>query len=148
MKLTLILLLLAVPTYGQKQNDICGITTSVWNERERRGTSNYLLTEFKVSVADETIKKSFRHPELPLTINAAVEYVPPITTRNGKPDRVRIAISISRAEEDAFSVVDNAVAGTRYRQNWGGLYVEKQVVIKRMQHTFTLSCHGSGKKKN
>ncbi len=143
----LLLLLLTVPTYGQRQTDVCRLTVSVWNQRERKGTSKELLQEFKISVRDEAIKRSFRYPELPLMINVGVEYLGLVTNRTGKPDRIRIAISISDEEEDAFDVIDNAVAGTSHKQHWGGLYVEKQHVIDQSEHRFTFYCGDATKEK-
>jgi hypothetical protein len=140
MRAALIVFLLAVPVYGQRQINVCSITTSVWNQRERIGTSNENLAMFKTSTNDDATSRSFQHPKLPLKINAGVEYLESPANRSDKPERIIIAISISDTEQNAFDAVDNAVAGTIYRHNWAGLYVEKRVVIGELEHSFTLSC--------
>ena len=125
--------------YDHRQFDVCRINTSEWYRRERYGSSNSLLAEFRAPVGEEATKKSFKHPKSGLIVNAAVEYLYKFPLKS-RPLKIRIALSISKTEEDAFDVLDNAVAGTEYRPAWGSLYVEKQVVVGDIEHTLRLYC--------
>lgn len=125
--------------YDHRQFDVCRINTSERYRRERYGSSNSLLAEFSAPVGEEATKKSFKHPKSGLMVNAAVEYLYKFPVKS-RPLEIRIALSISKTEEDAFYVLDNAVAGTEYRPAWGRLYVEKQVVVGDIEHTLTLYC--------
>jgi len=125
--------------YDQRQFNFCRINTSEWYRRERYGSSNSLLAEFAAPVGEDATKKSFKHPKSGLIINAAVEYIYKFPQKR-RPLEIRIALSISKTEEDAFDVLDNAVAGTEYRSAWGSLYVKKQVVVGDVEHTVSLFC--------
>ena len=125
--------------YDQRQFVVCRINTSEWYRRERYGSSNSILAEFRAPVGEEATKKSFKHPKSGLIVNAAVEYLYKFPLKS-RPFEIRIALSISKTEEDAFYVLDNAVAGTEYRPAWGSLYVKKQVVVGDVEHTLSLFC--------
>ena len=64
------------------------------------------------------------------------------------PSMIRIALSVTDKEQDAFDVVDNAEAGTYYRRGWGALYVTKRVVVGDVEHTFTLHCSDGSRNRN
>ena len=130
--------------YARRRFDVCSIVTSESNQRQRYATSNSLLTEFLAIVGDEATDRSFKHRATGLIINAAVEYMDLNTGRTHIPSKIRIALSVSDKEEDAFDAKDKAEAGTSYKRDWGALFVKKRVVVGDVEHTFTLHCsHGS-----
>lgn len=133
--------------YDQRRFDVCTITTSEWNLRERRGTSNELLSEFRAMAGDEATRKSIKHLQTGLIINAGVEFDGTLGDPVAKPSHVRIAISISDTEKDPFDVLDNAVAGADYRRDWGYLWVERRVVVGDVEHRFSLHCSDGATKR-
>lgn len=133
--------------YAQRRFDVCSITTSQFNERLRYGTSNSLLTEFLAIVGDEKTEKSFKHPASGLIVNAAVEYLDLNPPGTRIPPKIRIALSVSNEEQDAFDGTDNAEAGTNYRRDWDSVYVRKRSTVGDIEHTFTLRCAGGSTKK-
>lgn len=134
--------------YARRRFDVCSIVTSELSHRQRYATSNSLLTEFLAIVGDETTNRSFKHSATGLIINTAVEYVDLNTGRTRIPSKIRIALSVSDKEQDAFDAADNAEAGTSYKRDWGVLYVTKRVIVGDIEHTFTLHCYDGVPKRN
>ena len=100
-----------------------------------------MLAEFRAPIGEDEVLKSFKHRKSGMIVNAGVQYLYDIfTAKKSRPHEIRIAVSISKTEEDALHVLDNAVAGTNYKPGWGGLYVTKQVVVGDVEHTLTLYC--------
>jgi hypothetical protein len=125
---------------ARRRFDVCSIMTSEVNHRQRYATSNSLLTQFLGIVGNETTRKSFKDSATGLIINAAVEYQDVKNGRTFIRSTIRIALSVTDEEQDAFDAVDSAQAGTSYRRDRGELYVTKQVVVGDSVHTFTLRC--------
>lgn len=126
--------------FARRRFDVCSIVTSELDRRERYATSNSLLTQLLAIVGDETTTKSFKDSATGLIVNAAVKFQ---DVKNGPTlirSTIRIALSVTHEEQDAFEAVDSAAAGTSYRRHRGELYVTKQVVVGDSVHTFTLSC--------
>ena len=126
--------------YDQQQFDVCHINMSEWYRSARYGSSNSMLAEFRAPIGEDEVLKSFKHRQSGLIVNAGVQYLYDVTTSKSRPREIRIALSISKTEEDALHVLDNAVAGTNYKPGWGGLYVTKQVVVGDTEHTLSLYC--------
>jgi hypothetical protein len=127
--------------YDQRQFDVCRINTSEWYIRERYGTSNTELIDFRAPVSEDATRKSFKHAKSGLIVNVAVQYDYDTHTPKSRPLEIRIALSLSKTEEDdAFEVRDNVVAGTKYGPGWGGLYVTKKAVVGDVEHTVSLYC--------
>jgi len=76
-----------------------------------------------------------------------VEYGDFGAASEGKPIEIRIAIAASDKEQNAFDVTENAVAGTTHGRHWGSLYVERQVVVGQLTHTFTITCSDGSRRK-
>jgi hypothetical protein len=146
-KVVLIILLFFMPSHAQRKFDVCTVTTSAWSRTDGRGTGNMLLGEFRTTIGEPTTLKSISHRETGLIINASVKYLDFNAALKKKPLEIRIAISASTAETDAFDVLDNAVAGGNYKKDWGSLYVEKQVAVGDVVHTFTLYCRDGNTKR-
>jgi hypothetical protein len=126
--------------YDQRPFDVCHINMSEWYRSARYGTSNSMLAEFRAPIGEDEVLKSFKHRKSGLIVNAGVQYFYDTVTPKSRPREIRIALSISKTEEDALDVLDNAVAGTNYKPGWGGLYVTKQVAVGDVEHTLTLYC--------
>lgn len=133
--------------YAQRRFEVCSIMTAEFNQRQRYGTSNSLLTEFLAIVGDEKTEKSVKHPASGLIVNAAVEYLDLNPAGARIPPKIRIALSVSNEEQDALDAADKAEAGTNYRRDRGSLYVRKRVTVGDIEHTFTLHCAGGSTKK-
>ena len=145
--LILAILLFPVLTLAQSNRDVCRVSTHWWSRAEGIGSGNHLLGQFHPTKFDEQTIKSFRHPDSGLIVNVGVEYGDFGAASEGKPIEIRIALAVSNKEENAFDVTENAVAGTTYGQRWGSLYVEKQVVVGQLIHTFGITCSNGNKKK-
>lgn len=126
--------------YDRRQFDVCTINMSEWYRSAGYGSSNSMLAEFRAPIGEDEVLKSFKHRKSGMIVNAAVQYIYPIFTSKSRPSQIRIALSISKTEEDALHVLDNAEAGTDYKTAWGYLYVTKQVVVGDVEHTLTLRC--------
>lgn len=131
--------------YERRRFDVCSIVTSAFYHPPNYPTSNSMLAEFLAIVGDETTEKSFKHAASGLIVNTAVQYVD-LNTRF--PAKLRIALSISNKEEDAFEATDKAEAGTNYSRGRGALYVTKRVIVGDVEHTFTLHCSNGSAKRN
>ena len=134
--------------YAQRRFDVCSIVTSELNHRQRYATSNSIFNEFLAIVGEEKTERSFKHPESGLIVNAAVKYVDLDTRQPRIPAKIRIALSVSKQEEDAFEAEDIAEAGTNYKPGWGALYVKKRAVAGDIEHTFTLHCSDGSTRRN
>jgi hypothetical protein len=134
--------------YDQRPFDVCRINMSEWYRSARYGSSNSMLAEFRAPIGEDEVLKSFKHRKSALIVNAGVQYLYDTVTPKSRPREIRIALSISKTEEDALDVLDNAVAGTEYRPTWGSLYVTKQVVVADVEHTLTLFCFDRRAKRN
>ena len=143
----LLTFLISAAAYAQTKSDVCRVNTSWWSRAENLGSGNMLLGEFRSPVGDETKEKSFKHESTGFIVNVAVKDGDFEAASKGKPTEVRIALSVSSKVEDAFDIIDNAVAGTVYRVRWGSLYVEKQVAVGQLIHTFTLYCTDGNRKR-
>jgi hypothetical protein len=141
MKLALTILLFTMAAQAQQKFDVCTITTSTWDSAKHQGTSNTLLTKFRVPVATEITNEAFRHEESGLIVNAGIEYLDfSDGPKPGQPQRIRIALSVSDREQSALDETDGVEAGTLYQKNWSGLYVRKEVVSGPLRYAFILTC--------
>ena len=134
--------------YDQREFDVCHINMSQWYRNARYGSSNSMLAEFRAPIGEDEVLKSFKHRQSGLIVNAGVQYLYDLGTSKSRPLQIRIALSISKTEEDALHVLDNAVAGTNYKLGWGGLYVTKQVAVGDVEHTLSLYCFDRRVKRN
>ncbi len=126
--------------YARRRFHVCSIFTSEFNQRQRYATSNSMLTQFLAIVGDETTEESFKHSATGLIINAAVDYTDLNTGGTRIPSTIRIALSVSEKEQDAFEAADIEEAGTSYTRDSLALYVTKRVITGDVEHTFTLQC--------
>jgi Domain of unknown function (DUF4431) len=133
--------------YARRRFDVCSIMTYELNRRQSFATSKSLLNEFLAIVGDEKTERSFKHSATGLIINAAVEYMDLNTGRTRIPS-IRIALSVSDTEQDAFDSADKAEAGTNYKRDWGGLYTTKRVIVGDSEHTFILHCSDGSTRRN
>jgi hypothetical protein len=145
--LIVIILLSQAATFAQSQADVCHVATSWWNPAKGIGSGNMLLGQFRLSAFNEQTLKSFKDESSGLIVNAGVEYGDFGAASAGKPTEIRIAIAAFDREQNAFDVTENAVAGTTYGRRWGSLYVEKQVVVGQLIHTFAITCGDGSKRK-
>lgn len=147
---TLLIVFVSLPPAlapAQSQSDVCHVATSWWNPAKGIGSGNMLLGQFRLSAFNEQALKSFKDEGSGLFVNAGVEYGDFGAASAGRPTEIRVAIAASDREQNAFDVTENAVAGTTYGRRWGSLYVEKQVVVGQLIHTFNITCGDGSKRK-
>jgi hypothetical protein len=96
----------------------------------------------------KTTEKSFKHSATGLIINAAVDYTDLNTGGTRIPSTIRIALSVSEKEQNAFEAADIAEAGTNYTRDSLALYVTKRVITGDVEHTFTLQCSDGSTRRN
>jgi hypothetical protein len=130
--------------YDQREFAVCGIMTAHFTPG-KGATSNSLETEFRAFFPGDPTEKSIKLKDTGLNINAGIQY----ETAHGAhdvPDELRIALSISKKEENALNADDHVRAGTIYRRDWQ-LYVTKEVVVGETLFTVTLSCSDRTKRR-
>jgi hypothetical protein len=134
--------------YARRRFHVCSIFTSGFNHRQRYTTSNSLLAQFLAIVGDERTEKSFKHSATGLIINAAVDYTDLNTGRTRTRSKMRIALSVSEKEQDAFEAAGISEAGTSYARDSRAPQVTKRVIIGDIEHTFTLQCSDGSTRRN
>jgi hypothetical protein len=149
LKFSILIIVLLLPSVANAQNrfDICRVSTSWWSAAMGGGSGNLILGEFQATVGDVPTIKSFRQKGSGLVVNVGIKYEY-YASYGSKPYAIKLALAVSQKEEDVFEFLDNAVAGTNYGKNWGSLYVEKKVVVGKLEHTFTIVCEDRNMKRN
>jgi hypothetical protein len=100
--------LLAGPTYVSAQEHVCYVRYSYVDTQTRIISSFFGLGEFRTSLAEETVTKSFKHEESNITVNVGVGY--PSRTIDNKDAGIILAIAFSGRQEDVFYEVGGSQA--------------------------------------
>jgi hypothetical protein len=131
--------------YDQREFAVCGITTAYSIPSKRVFMSNELETQF-LAFPGEPTEKSIKLKDTGLHINAGIDYEDAFGSQGVKFDELRIALSVSKEEENALNADDHVTAGTIYKRDWQ-VYLTKSVVVGETQYSITLSCSDRTKRR-
>jgi hypothetical protein len=129
--------------YDQREFAVCVIMTAYFTPGQG-ATSNSLETKFHAFPGEPT-EKSIKLKNTGLIINAAIDYEEAFGSQKVRFDELRIALSVSKEEENALNAQDHVTAETIYRRDWQ-LSLTKDVVVGKTLYTVTLSCSDATKR--
>ena len=141
--LVIVVLMLASSALGQKNLDVCRVTTSIWSIEEKIGTGIYEIGKFPVDDFDAGAKKIFRYEsgDNAFSIEAEVEYGDFPAVEKGKPTMINLSLLVNDdklpEKIERFSAVE---AGATYGHKWGTVFVRKDVVKGDRVFSFSLMC--------
>lgn len=134
----------AATVNGQKNQDVCRVTSSIWSISDGRGTGIYEIGKFPVDDIDDGATKNFTYKdaERVFSFRAEVEYGGDWKSfEKGKPSEIRISLLVVDSETlDTAPKFSAVTAGTSYNHKWGTIYVSKDSVKGDLVYNFELKC--------
>ena len=148
-----VVLLCSISIVAQTPTDICRVTTSYMNISEKIGSgiialgavpstdkTPYISGEFRPTTFQDETLKTFKDNKTEMFVGINIEYGDFRAAEKGKPTSIKLSISVSDKEQDALRFSEGISSETTYGKRWGGLSVERQVIVANLVHTFRLSC--------
>lgn len=132
-----------VPTYAQRNRDVCRVTSSIWSIEGKLGTGIYEVGKFPVDDFEDGSKRVFRYESegSSFSITAEVEYGDFPAIQKRKPNWINLSLLVEDVNNSNkirnFSAVEG---GTTYRYKWGTVFVRRDLVKGDRVFTFTLTC--------
>ncbi len=139
-----IMLSIFVPTiFGQKNLDVCRVTTHRRSISQGYGTGIYEIGKFPVDDFDDGAKKAFNYEtdSRKYIVEAEVEYGDIEDVEKGKPMRILLSLVARLAnEKDGTETVLPVEAEATYRYKFGTVAVSMDVVTGDLAQSFKLTC--------
>jgi hypothetical protein len=128
---------------GQKNFDVCRVTTSTWSLSGGIGTGIVEIGKFSVDDIEDGIERSFRYETdgRTFSVDVEVEYGDSRDVDKGKPTRIILSLLATLSgEKNASPPVRPVEAGASYRYKWGTVHLSNDVVTGDVAQSFTLTC--------
>jgi hypothetical protein len=141
--LTLALAVFALGVFGQKNLDVCRVTTHKRSISEGYGTGIYEIGKFPVDDFDDGEEKTYVYETdgRKYDVKAEVEYGDFRDVEKGKPTRIILSIAAKVADEkDKTKLALPVEAEGTYRYRFGTISVSMDVVTGDIAQSFQLTC--------
>lgn len=141
--LALTLAVFASPVFGQKNLDVCRVTTHTRSISQGYGTGIYEIGKFPVDDFEKGAEKKFSYETdgRKYTVKAEVEYGNFKDVEKGKPIRILLSLVAQLADEkDKSEKVLPVEAEATYRYKFGTVAVSMDVVTGDIAQSFQLTC--------
>jgi len=141
--LALLLTGFASSIFGQKNLDVCRVTTHTRSISQGDGTGVFEIGKFPIDDLEEgaDLTFSYERDELKYSVRAEVDYVYLKHAVEGKPIVINLLLHAKFAnEKDTDNTVFPVEAQATYRYKFGSIAVGMDVVTGDLAQRFTLTC--------
>ncbi len=127
---------------GQRNQDVCRLTTHTRSISDGRGTGIHEISKFPVDDIETGTTKSFQYQwdNQLFVIDVEVDYGDMRDVEKGKPAWLILSLLARRIEDQNSKTILPIEAESRYRHKWGTVSLSKDVVFGDLIQNFKVMC--------